>query len=98
MLSEIWYAGSKLDSNSGKELASMAHISATSREKKAGPKALLFVVSPGNSMRNCCFPCACQAIEPEYAPFVLSICPVVYLTKQVNSSVGKAGGFVLAAA
>jgi hypothetical protein len=73
----------------------MAHISTASREEEAGSKALLVEISPSDSARDCRLPGAGQTIEPEDASIVLSVSPIVYISDEVDTGVGKAGRIVL---
>jgi hypothetical protein len=49
----------------------------------------------GNSASDRRLPRASQALQPEDAPLILSVRPVVYLFEDVDASVLKASGFML---
>lgn len=73
----------------------MASISTTSGEEEACSKAFLFIVFSRHGPGNSGLPRASQAVQPEYAPLILSVSPCSYLLKDVNSSIPEAQRFIL---
>jgi hypothetical protein len=86
---------SKLSSNACNENASMAGITAASREEKACCETPLLIelVRDGASYRR--FACTRPSTQPEYAALVFTIYPLAYLLKDFNPSSSQAVGVVL---
>ena len=95
VLIESWYVVRKLHGDTCNELAGVANISPASREEEAGPETTLFKVSSSHSASNRGLSRACQAIQPEYTPLILSISPIKYLLKNIDARVRKASRLVL---
>ena len=80
----------QLNSNGGKELASVTSILHASREEKTCSKTFPVVVFLGDSAGYSGLSGAGHAIQPEDAPFVAPISPCLNLVKNVDSSVLEA--------
>ena len=95
MLVKRWYAARQLQRNTRNELVCMTDISTTSREEEAGSQAFLVGVSTADRSCDRRLSCTSQTVQPENAPFILCISPVVYLLEEIDVCVLQAGGFVL---
>ena len=85
----------QLNSNGGKEHASVTSILHASREEKTCSKALPVIVFLGDSAGDSGLSGAGHAVQPEDAPFVTPISPCLYLVEDVDSGVGEAERVVL---
>src|ERR1700761_6892187 len=88
------YIVCKLHCNTGNKLSRMANISTASCEEKASPKTCLGVLG-SDCTRYSRLASTSQTIQPEDAWCVLPICPVVYVVKQIDTSIRKAGWLML---
>jgi hypothetical protein len=68
----------------------MPNISAASCEEEAGTETFLLKVSTGNRAGDRRLSRAGQAVQPEDAALILSISPVVYLSKKLDAGITEA--------
>jgi hypothetical protein len=73
----------------------MANISAASREEEAGPETRFIEVIASDSPRNRGLARASQTVQPEETPLILTVSPVIYLSKEVDAGIGEANGLML---
>jgi hypothetical protein len=81
---------SQLDSNGGKEYASVTSILHASREEKTCSKTFPIVVFLSDSAGDCGLSGAGHAVQPEDALFVTPISPCPNLVENVDSSILEA--------
>ena len=81
--------------NTRDELASISDISTPTREEKTRSEFLLIIMLASDCASNRRFSRTRQTGQPEYATFILSGRPSVYVLKEIDTRFLEAGGFML---
>ena len=95
VLPRCWHAVRELNRNARHKLACVPHVAAAAREEEARCQSLPVAVPARHRPRDGRLARARQPAQPEDAPLICAVRPVVYLVEEGNARVGQAGRLVL---